>query len=298
MQYENIKKNKIQTGITIFIFMIAIYYLTYFILKLFNVGQFGIIIAGIMAFLMTFATYWNSDKIVLKTVNARKPTGIEEHYIDEMLTNLCIAAGLSHKPELYIMETDQANAFATGRNLEHSVICLTSGIIKKLNKTELEAVIGHELTHIINSDMSVSTIVSVMAGFITILADMALRFGRFSDNDSDSNGGFSIIILIFGIIALILAPFFTNLVQLFISRKREYMADAGSVALTRNPDAMISALVRIHEDPVKLNTSVKSVQGLFISSPDPSVKKIKGESSIFSSHPTLEERVEAIRKLK
>lgn len=298
MQYENVKKNKFQTGLTIFLFMVAIYYIIYFILKMTNIGKTGIIVAAIASFAMTFFTYWNSDKIILKTVKARKPTGMEEHYIDELLSNLCIAAGLPVRPELYIMESEQVNAFATGRNLEHSIICLTTGIIKRLDRAELEAVIGHELTHIINRDMSVSTIVSVMAGFITILADMILRFNGFNNNDSESSDRGSIIIVIIGVLALILAPIFTSLVQLFISRKREYMADAGSVGLTRNPEAMISALIRIHEDPTRMDIPTKSVQGLFISNPDPQLKKIKGESSIFSSHPTLEERVEAIRKLQ
>lgn len=298
MQYENVRKNKIQTGITIFGFMLITYFLSYLVLRNFNLGYFGFAISIFIATFVTLSSYWNADKIVLKLVNARKPTGMEEHYINELLVNLCIAAGLPKVPDLYIMETEQENAFATGRDLEHSVICLTTGIIKKLDKTELEAVIGHELTHIINKDMTVTTVVSVMAGFITILSDFAIRSGIRGNSDNSENNGSSVVLLIVGVVAIILAPLISKLVELFISRKREYMADAGAVGLTRNPEAMINALIKIHEDSNQLNVSTKSIQGLFISNPDPKVKKLTGESSIFSSHPTLEERINAIRNLQ
>lgn len=299
MQYENVRKNKIQTGITIFLFMVGIYFLSYFVCKSLNFGNLSIIIAFFLSIGSTFFTYWNSDKIVLKVANAREPNSIEEHYINELLVNLCIAAGLSKRPKLYIMESEQQNAFATGRNLENSVICLTTGIIKKLDKPELEAVIGHELTHIMNNDISITTVVSVMAGFLTILSDMALRYGgyyRGSSDNEDSSG--SLIVLIIGIIALLLAPLISTIVQMFISRRREYMADAGSVALTRNPDAMINALIKIHEDANVMDVPVNSVKGLFISDPDPKLKNFKGKSSIFSSHPSLEERINAIQNLR
>lgn len=298
MQYQNVRKNKIQTGVTMFGFMLIIYFLSYLICENFNMGYFGMILSLIIASTSTFLSYWNADKIVLSLVNARKPTGMEEYYINELLVNLCIAAGLSKVPDLYIMDTPQENAFATGRDLEHSVICLTTGIIEKLDRVELEAVIGHELTHIINKDMAVTTIVSVMAGFITILSDMALRAGFRGGNSDSDNGGSSVIILILGILALVFMPLISRLVELFISRRREYMADAGAVALTRNPEALINALIKIHEDSNKLDVSARSVQGLFISNPDPKLKKLTGESSVFSSHPTLEERVNAIRNLR
>lgn len=300
MQYENVRKNKIQTGITIFLFMVGIYFLSYFIMKTLNMGRYSLIIAMLISFGTTFATYWNSDKIVLKMVGAREPSSQEEYYINEMLVNLCIAAGLSKRPRLYIAESNQLNAFATGRNLENSVICLTTAIIDRLDKTELEAVIGHELTHIINNDMSITTLISVMAGFITIISDVALRFGGYSrrSSDNESGGSGSVIMLIIGFAALILSPLISKIVQMFISRRREYMADAGSVALTRNPDSMINALVKIHEDANVMDVPVNSMQGLFISNPDPKRKNFKGKSSIFSSHPSLEERIRAIENLK
>ena len=296
--YEDIKNNKIKTGVIISLFFVMIALIVYYICMAFDLGYMSLVFALTFSIITSVISYYNSDKIVLAMSNARKATPEENKKLINILDALVISSGISVTPKLYIVDDAQPNAFATGRDPEHSVICVTTGLLDKLDYYELESVIGHELSHITNYDIRLSCVVSVMVGFVIMLSDFFtrsfLRSGR-SRSNSKNSGGNAIFMLI-GLLFLILAPIFGKLIQLAISRKREFLADATSVKYTRNPDAMISALKKISSDPNELHSASKSTAHMYISSPFRNKKFSK--SSVWSTHPSLDERVEAIKKLK
>ena len=209
-----------------------------------------------------------------------------------------VTAGLPKKPDLYVVEDAQPNAFATGRNPKHAVICVTTGLLEKLDYYELEGVLAHEMSHIKNYDILLSAVVSVMVGFIVILSDWFTRISfyggrRGRDRDNDNNG--NAIIMLIGLIFLILAPIFGQLMQLAISRKREFLADATAIEFTRNPDGLISALEKISADPNELKVANKATENMYIANPFRNKKK---SSDLWSTHPSTEARIEALRNLK
>ena len=209
-----------------------------------------------------------------------------------------ISAGLQEKPQLYVIEDAQPNAFATGRNPKHAVICVTTGLLEKLEYYELEGVLAHEMSHIKNYDILLSAVVSVMVGFVVILSDWFTRISfyggrRGRDRDNDNNG--NAIVMLIGLIFLILAPIFGQLMQLAISRKREFLADATAVEFTRNPDGLISALEKISADPNELKVANKATENMYIANPFRNKKK---SSDLWSTHPSTEARIEALRNLK
>lgn len=253
-------------------------------------------IAVAFSILMSFGSYWWSDKIVLAMSKAKPVTHENYREIYHLVENLCITAGLP-VPKIYIIEDSAPNAFATGRNPEHGVICLTTGIIQKLEKSELEGVIAHELSHIGNKDILLSTVVVVMVGFITLLADWfrnwAFFGGRRRGNDSEGGGQLQIILMIAAVVLSILAPIAAVLMQLAISRKREFLADADGALLTRYPEGLAKALEKISADSEKLEVANRATAHLYIANPF----KGKKVSKIFMTHPPIEERVRALRDM-
>lgn len=293
--YEDIRSNKIRSGVIISIFILVITLIIYYICMAFDLGILSIVIALIVSIASAWASYYNSDKIVLAMSGARPATHAENQKLVNILDALVISSGIGVTPKLYIVEDAQPNAFATGRNPEHSVICVTTGLLDKLDYYELEGVIGHELAHIANYDIRLSAVLTVMVGFVVMLSDIFTRsFFRRSSRDSDNNG--NAILMLIGLIFLILAPIFGKLIQLAFSRRREFLADATSAKYTRNPDGLISALEKISGDPNELSRANKSTAHMYISSPFRD-KKIE-KSSIWSTHPSLDERVNALKNLK
>lgn len=236
--FENTRKNKIESGIIISIFIIVITLIVYFICNAFKLGPVSIVIALIFSIASAFFSYYYSDKIVLSINRARPATKEEDLQIVNILDSLMIPSGLRKKPKLYVVEDAQPNAFATGRNPENAVICVTTGLLKKLNYYELEGVIAHEISHIRNYDIRLSCIVSIMVGFVVMLSDMFTRiyFGFNFDRKSNDKNIINVILLIIGLILLIFSPIFASLMQLALSRKREFLADSTAVEFTRNPD--------------------------------------------------------------
>lgn len=294
--YDDIVRNKRNSNIIIAIFAVIITALAYYIMQRSGYGIWSAVFSIPISLAFTFSIYWNSASIVIASVGAKK-AGIENKREQNIIEELSIAAGLCKTPELYIMETEQMNAFATGRNPENAVVCLTTGIINRLERYELEAVIAHELTHIINYDIRLSAVVSAMAGIIVILGDIVFRYSMFGGKDKEEDSKANLIFGIVMIIVAILAPILTRFLELMISRKREYLADAGAVALTKNPEAMISALYKISGDDKKINVSTGATAQMFIEEPELEKRAYSGRSSWFSTHPTIEERVNAIRSL-
>lgn len=297
--FKNIKKNKFESGLIISVFILVITLIVYYICNYFNLGNVSIIIALIFSFGSAWVSYYFSDKIVLASCKARPATREEDLKIVNILDALMITANLPKKPDLYVVEDAQPNAFATGRNPEHAIICVTTGLLDKLDYYELEGVIAHEISHIKNYDILLSAVVSVFVGFIVMLSDMFSRsFLWKNDRDNDSKG--NSILMFIGLICLILSPIFGSLMQLALSRKREFLADATAVELTRNPDGLISALAKLENDPSQLKTANSATANMYIVNPfKKNAKNGKRKTSnIWSTHPSIEDRIEALKTIK
>ena len=295
--YEDIKSNKIKTGAIISIFILAITLIIYYICMAFDLGPISIVIALAISIITAWTSYYNSDKIVLSMSKARPATKEEYQKLVNILDALVVSANMEHTPRLYVMESKQPNAFATGRNIENSVICVTTGLLEKLDYYELEGVIAHELSHIANYDIRLSAVVTVMVGFVVMLSDMfSRRFFFKSSGKNNKDNSASAILMLIGFVLLILAPIFGKLMQLAISRRREFLADATAIKFTRNPDGLISALQKISSDPNKLENANQSTAHMYFSSPFR--KGDKKQSDLFSTHPSIEARIEALRNLK
>lgn len=297
--FEDIRKNKIKTGFIVFAFILVVTLIVYYVCIAFDLGPSSILIALLFSSISAFATYYNCDKIVLASCKARPATKEEDQKLVNILDALVISAGLNSKPKLYVVEDAQPNAFATGRNPENSVICVTTGLLDKLEYYELEGVVAHELGHIKNYDIRLSAVISVMVGLIVMLSDWLSRsfFWRRLDDDRDSKAGG--IMAIFGILLLVLSPLFAKLMQLAVSRRREFLADATAAELTRNPQGLISALQKIDSDPNELQTASTATAHMYIA--EPFRKNAKGKkktTSWFSTHPSTADRIEALRNIK
>ena len=299
--FKNIKKNKIESGFIISIFIIIITLIVYYVCNALKLGELSIIIAVIFSIATAWGSYYYSDKIVLASCKARPATKEEDQKLVNILDALMITADLPKKPDLYVVEDAQPNAFATGRNPQHAVVCVTTGLLEKLDYYELEGVLAHEISHIKNYDILLSAVVSVFVGFIVMISDIfsrALFWGGTRDNDNDSRG--SGILMLIGLIFLILSPIFGTLMQLALSRKREFLADATAVQLTRNPEGLISALEKLENDPNELQTANSATANMYIVSPfkKQGDKGKKKKSNIWSTHPSTEARIEALRNIR
>ena len=289
MILKAVRDNKIHTYFIILGFFLVISLIIYFICYYLNLGVFSVIIALGVSIATSIISYYNCDKMVLAINGARPATEEQDKLLSSVLDGLCIASGLP-RPKLYVINDPSPNAFATGRNPEHAVVCVTTGLLEIMDKYELEGVLAHELSHIKNYDILLSTIVSVFVGFVVIVTDFTLRFGFLGkrSNDNDSRSSLDIILFIVGLIFLILSPLFTKLIQLAISRKREYLADATAVEFTRNPNGLISALKKLQTDTTTMKNVSKATAHMYINEPD---KKQREKTNLFSTHPPISERI-------
>jgi heat shock protein HtpX len=281
-------------------------YLTFLLLFIIGLGWFfsyllksqGIlIIAVIFSILMSLGSYWYSDKIVLAMSGARPTKKEDNPELYRVVENLCITAGLP-LPKIYILNEAQPNAFATGRDANHAVVAVTRGLLEKLDKTELEGVIAHELSHIGNKDILLSTVIVILVGIVTILSDWFFRisfWGGGKNRDRDSGGA---ILVLLGILAAILAPIAAVLIQLAISRKREFLADASGALLTRYPEGLARALEKIAKDPAPLRAANNSTAHLYIENPFRGKKSQNWVAKLFMTHPPLEERIKSLREME
>ncbi len=252
-------------------------------------GRNGMIIAFVFAALMNFFSYWFSDKIVLKMYRAQPVTGTSHPRLYNIVSNVSQKA-MVPMPRVYIIPTKAPNAFATGRNEHHAAVAATEGLLEILNDSELEGVIGHEFAHILNRDMLIQTIAATMAGAIGLLASMArwtMIFGGYSRNSNRGGGGLALIV------AMIVAPIAALLIQMAISRGREYKADAEGGRITGHYLPLASALKKLHKTPIRLNLDKRpETAHLFIANP----LSGKGLASLFSTHPPVDERVKRLQK--
>ncbi|MDA3840369.1 MAG: M48 family metallopeptidase [Patescibacteria group bacterium] len=246
----------------------------------------------------SFFSYWYSDKMVLKMSNAHLLKFEENKELYRVVENLCITAGLP-LPKIYIIKDSAPNAFATGRDAEHAVVAVTTGLLEKLDRSELEGVIAHELSHIGNRDILLATVVTVLVGVIVLMADVFRRWAFYGRRGSNKNGGqLQIILIVVAIVLSILAPFFAYMMQFAISRKREFAADADGALLTRYPEGLAKALEKISGDTEKLEVANRATAHLYISSPfkkDAVGKKPGFFAKAFMTHPPIEDRLVNLR---
>lgn len=280
------------------IFLVVIIALGWFISYVYNESGF-LYVAVIFSVLMNIGSYWYSDKIVLSLAHAREIEQTENPVLYGVVENLCITAGLP-MPRLYMIDDPAPNAFATGRDKNHAAVAVTTGILQMMTRTELEGVIAHELSHIGNRDILISTVVVVLAGFVSILSHMFLRFGGFGSGRRDREGRVGAILLIAGIVLAILSPIIATIIRLAISRRRESLADASGVLLTRYPAGLASALEKIEQYGKRMQNVNPAIAHLYIASPfGHDEEDTPGFfEKLFMTHPPIEERIKALRAME
>jgi len=300
--YEQISRNKWKSAALVVFFMAFIFLLTWFFEYVTGWGRGGLVVAVVVAMGMAAIGYYSSDKIVLGISRARPVTKEEYPYLYNVVEGLAIAAGVP-APKCYVIEDTAPNAFAAGRKPETAVICVTTGLLAKLDRAELEGVVAHEMSHIKNYDVRLQTVVVVMAGVVALLSDWMLRSfwwggGRRRGRSRGGSGGAEGVIVLVGLALAVLSPFIATIIQLAVSRKREFLADASGAMLTRYPAGLASALRKISADTEPLEAANKATAHLYIVNP---LKNLKGGGGglnrLFSTHPPIEERIAALEKM-
>lgn len=299
--FEDIKKNKVKSGFIVSGFLLIVTLVIYYICMALDFsGPTAIIIAMMFSIIATFASYYNSDKIILASCKARPATEEEDRKLVHILDALMISSGLQHRPGLYVIDDAQPNAFATGRNPEHSIICVTTGLLDKMEYYELEGVIAHEMGHIKNYDILLTSVVTVMVGFLVMVSDIFSRslFWRGSGRSRNKDNGGNAILMIVGLVLLIVSPILGKIMQMALSRQREYLADATAAEITRNPQGLISALRKLDSDPNELQVANKATANLYIVTPFRNKKEGKKKAGLFDTHPSIDDRISALENIQ
>lgn len=294
--YTHVESNTRKTWFLLFGFLIFIIILGWFFSYTLN-NQSILIFAIIFSVLMNLGSYWYSDKIVLMMVRAKLIEKKDNPGLYRIVENLCITAGLP-LPKIYIIDEAQPNAFATGRNEKHAVIAVTKGLLEKLEKAELEGVIAHELSHIGNRDIFLSTVIVIFVGIIAMLSDFFLRISFFRKRGDNEDSRITMILMVLGIVAAILAPLAAVIIQLAISRKREFLADASGALLTRYPEGLSRALEKISQDPHSLKVASNTTAHLYFASPFRGKESKSFFHRLFMTHPPIEERIKILQEMK
>ena len=295
--YTQAESNTRKTWLFITSFLIFIIFLGWLFSLLLDSYIF-LIIAIVIALSQSFLSYWYSDKIVLAMTKAKPIEKRDNPELYRIVENLCIAAGLP-MPKIYIVNEAQPNAFATGRNAKNACIVVTRGLLGKLERTELEGVIAHELSHIGNRDILLGTVIVILVGIVALLSNLFLRISFWGGMRRDSRGSSGQTwMLVLGVIAAILAPIVAALIRLAISRKREFLADASGALLTRYPEGLARALEKISQDSTLLKVANNSTAHLYIASPFKGKESKTWFTKLFLTHPPIKERVKALRGME
>ena len=298
MIYEQISRNKRNSVILCVAFVAFVAFLGWVFGQVSSMGNVGVVLAVVIALVWTFGSYYWSDQIVLAMSGARPLQKEEFPHLFHAVEGLAIAAGVP-VPKVYVIEDSAPNAFATGRNPRHAVVCVTTGLLQKMDRLELEGVIAHELSHIGNYDILLGSLVVVMVGVVTLLSDWIMRSyfwgGGRKRRDDGGGGQGQVILLVVGMVLALLAPLIAQLVRLAISRKREFLADASGAMLTRYPKGLADALRKLDADPDPLEAANKATAHMYIVNP---LKEYGGMvNRLFSTHPPIEERIRALEKM-
>ncbi len=299
--YEEIASNKRKSVLLIAIFMLIVFGVGFAFSYILEWGPYGIVFAVIFTLGSTMVSYWKSDSVALAMSHAKPADPQVYDRLHNVVEGLSIASGLP-KPRVYVVEDRAPNAFATGRNPEHAAIAVTTGLLEIMNRAELEGVLAHEMSHIKDYDILVSTLAVTMVGVVALLADWGVRslwWGGGRDRDR-GGGGPAAVIAIVAVVLLIVSPIIAQLMQAAVSRRRESLADVQAVYLTRYPDGLISALEKLKADTTVVNTASRATAHLWIESPL-ARKKDEGSffrlNNLFDTHPPLEERIEVLKAL-
>ena len=292
MVYEQISSNKRKSILLVISFIFLISLLGWFFgLLIFNYGWIGFGLALFLSLVFAWYNYYHGDKMILGISHARKPTKEENAYLINVVEELAIAAGLP-TPQIWIIDDPAPNAFSTGRDPKHASIAVTSGLLKKMNRLELEGVIAHEMSHIKNYDIRLMMLASMLVGIVVLIADVMIRSFLWGGMRDDRKGG--IILIAIGLVFAIIAPLFAYLLQFSLSRKREYLADASAALLTRYPEGLASALEKISKDKEPLKVANRGTEPLYIATP----QNLKGKfGRLFSTHPPIQERIKRLRSM-
>lgn len=296
--YEQVDRNKRRSTIIMVLFIVVVTFFAWYLASVLDYGLSVVGIALIFAGLISFASYWWSDKIIL-TISGARPADKKQDFIFFTVTeNIAMAARIP-MPKLYVIDDTATNAFATGRDPQHAVVCATTGLLSKLDRTELEGVVAHELSHVRNYDIRLMSIVTILVGMITLLADWFLRGMRFRSRGRDKSGGsLGAILFLVGIILALLSPLIARLLKLAVSRRREFLADASAVMLTRQPDGLARALEKIAADKEPLEAANKATAHLYIANPLKNRHdKIGWFANMFNTHPPVKERIKALKEM-
>lgn len=297
--YDQISSNKFKSVALVFVFVLLLLAVGWAFGYYTNWGAGGFALAILFTCVSTIGSYWYSDRIVLAISHARPVDKQTDPYLVNVVEGLAIAAGLP-VPAAYVIDDPAPNAFATGRNPEHAAIAVTTGLVEKLDRLELEGVVAHEMAHIKNYDTLVQTLAAVMAGTIVLLSEWMLRawfWGggrRRSNNDA---GPLGLVLAVVALALLILSPLFAALIQMAISRKREFLADANGALLTRYPDGLAGALRKIAADTNRLSVANKATESLYIANPLKDIRDGKGLNALFNTHPPIEERIRRLEAM-
>ena len=301
--FEQITSNKRRSVALVFAFVLVIVAVAWLFNALIGYGIGGLLVAFVFAAGAAGLAYWKSDAVALAMSHAKPAEPDTYPRLHNVVEGLCIAAGLP-KPRLYVIDDDAPNAFATGRNPRHAALAVTTGLLDRMNRIELEAVLAHELSHVKNYDILVSTLAVTLVGVVALLSDFGLRFlwwgGPRHRDDRSGGGGPQAIVALAGFALLLLAPIAARLMQFAISRRRETLADVSGVALTRYPPGMIAALEKLKEDQTVVHSGSRATAHLWIESPvarEPQEGRLAWLGKLFDTHPPLEERIEALREL-
>lgn len=304
--YEAVDANKTKSLVIVVLFALFVAVAVYFISQAFAIyqgyepGGFGIAgIALIVSGLMSLGGYYFSDTIILSISGARPASKKKDFNFFTVSENLAIGAGVP-MPGLYVIEDSAPNAFATGRDPKHAIIVATSGLLQKLTRTELEGVIAHEMSHIKNYDTRLMSVVAVLVGMVALLGDWLIRSTWFGGRRSrDEDNRLAGIIMLLGIVFAILSPIVAQLIQLAVSRRREFLADASGVSMTRQPEGLISALEKISKDQEPLEAANKATAHLYIINPFKEGEKrtVGWFAGLFNTHPPVSERLKALQKM-
>ncbi|MFH0951765.1 MAG: M48 family metallopeptidase [Patescibacteria group bacterium] len=292
--YEHIAQNKRRSLILVAVFVVILGSLGWLFGQLLEFGYFGIAIALFIAVVMSLTSFYSGDSVALWTAGAKPMTKEDNPYVFRIVENLAITAGLP-MPKIHLINDPAMNAFATGRDPDHASIAFTTGLVEKLENEELEAVAAHELSHIKNYDIRLMMIVIVLVGTLALLSHFFLRAQIFGGRRSRQGGQAGIILLIIGLALAILAPIIAQLIKLAISRRREFLADADGVLLTRYPAALANALRKLEANGQSLQRANPATAHLFLASPFGTRKK--GLSILFSTHPPIADRIKALEQM-
>lgn len=298
--YNQIDANRRKTWLIMFLFslfIVAVAYIFTIALGYRGPGALGFLgMFFIISGLMNLASYYWSDKVVMAISGAKQISQKDNPTLFRTVENLCIGAG-QPMPKIYIMNEDAPNAFATGRDPKHAAIAVTTGLLAKLEKLELEGVIAHELSHVKNYDTRLMTVVVILVGLVVLLADFFLRAQFWGRGDNEDRGRGAAVFMILALIAAILAPIAAQLIQLAISRRREFLADASGALLTRYPDGLADALEKIAADRVPLRMANTATAHLYIANPFKGKQATSWLTKLFMTHPSVEERIKVLRQM-